>query len=117
MPRSKDQRGAGFIGENTTNEEQRSASWRVAAQALHRSQIFLGGHFRRLKARLGAPKALAAVAHKLARINYHMIPRQQDYDVTVFQNNERRAQERKRNRLHVQAKELGFQLVPLGIVP
>ena len=90
---------------------------RMAAQALHRSQTFLGEHFRRLKARLGAPKAITAVAHKLARIIYHMITTQQDYDVTVFQENERRAQERKRNRLYVQAKELGFQLVPVNVVP
>lgn len=110
--------GGRVLSAKTRPTKNRAAlALRVAAQALHRSQTFLGEHFRRLKARLGAPKAITAVAHKLARIIYHMITTQQDYDVTVFQDNERRAQERKRNRLHVQAKELGFQLVPLGIVP
>ena len=54
---------------------------RMAAQALHRSQTYLGEYFRRMKARLGAPKAITAVAHKLARIIYHMLTTQQEYDV------------------------------------
>jgi transposase len=110
--------GGRILSARTRPTKNRAAlALRMAAQALHRSQPFLGEHFRRLKARLGAPKAITAVAHKLARIIYHMITTQQDYDVTVFQENERRAQERKRNRLYVQAKELGFQLVPVDVVP
>lgn len=31
---------------------------RVATQALHRSDCFLGDYFRRMKARMGAPKAM-----------------------------------------------------------
>jgi transposase len=110
--------GGRILSARTRPTKNRAAlALRMAAQARHRSQTFLGEHFRRLKARLGAPKAITAVAHKLARIIYHMITTQQDYDVTVFQENERRAQERKRNRLYVQAKELGFQLVPVKVVP
>jgi transposase len=41
---------------------------RMAAQGLHRSQSFLGDYFRRMKSRMGTPKAMTAVAHKLARI-------------------------------------------------
>ena len=33
---------------------------RMAAQSLHRSQSFLGEYFRRMRARLGAPKAITA---------------------------------------------------------
>jgi transposase len=110
--------GGRILSARTRPTKNRAAlALRMAAQALHRSQTLLGEHFRRLKARLGAPKAITAAAHKLARIIYHMITTQQDYDVTVFQENERRAQERKRNRLYVQAKELGFQLVPVNVVP
>jgi hypothetical protein len=90
---------------------------RLAAQALHKSQTFLGDYFRRMKARLGPPKAITAVAHKLARIVYHMITRQQEYDMTIFQEQERRVQDRKRNRLCAQARDLGFQLVPVEAVP
>ncbi len=43
---------------------------RVAAQSLHRSQSYLGAFYRRMRARLGAPKAITATAHKLARVLY-----------------------------------------------
>src|SRR5262249_36898544 len=39
---------------------------RLAATTLLRSQSYLGGQYRRLRARLGAPKAITAMAHKLA---------------------------------------------------
>jgi hypothetical protein len=80
--------------------------------ALHKSQTFLGEFFRRMKARLGPAKAITAVAHKLARILYHMITHQQEYDVTLFKEQERRSQERKRLRLNAQAREFGLRLVP-----
>jgi len=41
---------------------------RLAARTLHHSQSALGAFFRRLKARLGTPKAITATAHKLARL-------------------------------------------------
>lgn len=60
---------------------------------------------------------MTAVAHKLARIVYHLITTQHEYDASVFQHLEKRNQDRKRARLQVQAKELGFQIVPLEVVP
>jgi transposase len=39
---------------------------RLAAHALHHSRSALGAFYRRLKGRLGAPKAITATAHKLA---------------------------------------------------
>jgi transposase len=62
---------------------------------------------------MGSPKAMTAAAHKLARIVYHMVTKQQEYDATVFQEQERRTQDRKRAKLDAQAKELGLQLVPV----
>src|SRR5262249_16737429 len=41
---------------------------RLAAWSLLRSQSYLGAYLRRQRARLGAPKAITATAHKLARI-------------------------------------------------
>ena len=40
---------------------------RLAAQSLWRAQNYFGDLYRRWKARLGAPKAITAMAHKLAR--------------------------------------------------
>jgi transposase len=89
----------------------------MGAQGLHRSQSFLGDYFRRMKARMGTPKAMTAAAHKLARIVYHMITTQQEYDATIFQHQERRTQDRKRAKLYAQAKELRLQLIPAEAVP
>jgi hypothetical protein len=69
------------------------------------------------EARLGTPKAMTAAAHKLARIVYHMITTRQEYDTTVFQELERRVQDRKRIKLRAQARALGFELVPREAVP
>jgi len=110
--------GGQVLSSKTRPTKNRAAlALRLAAQALHKSQTFLGDYFRRMKARLGPPKAITAVAHKLARIVYHMITRQQEYDTTIFQEQERRVQDRKHNRLYVQARELGFRLVPVEAVP
>jgi len=50
---------------------QRAATaFRLAAAALPHRQRALGAFFRRMKARLGAPKAITATAHKLARLVY-----------------------------------------------
>lgn len=45
-------------------------AFRLAAQAVGRSQTALGAFYRRIKTRLGAPKAVTAMAHKLARMLY-----------------------------------------------
>ncbi len=46
---------------------------RQAAQSLHHSQSALGAYIRRMRARLGAPKAITATAYKLARMIYSML--------------------------------------------
>ncbi len=89
----------------------------MATQGLHRSDTVLGDYFRRVKARMSAPKAMTATAHKLARIVYYMVTTQQEYDATVFQQQEQRRRMQKSTRLHAQAKELGFHLVPINAVP
>ena len=45
-----------------------SNAFRMAAQALKNSKSALGAFYRRLRTRLGTPKAITATAHKLARI-------------------------------------------------
>ena len=86
---------------------------RMAAQALHHSQTFLGEYYRRMRARLGAPKAITATARKLARIVYHLLTTRQPYDESVFIQEETRFRKRKESRLRAQARELGFQMVPV----
>jgi hypothetical protein len=45
----------------------------MAAYSAGRSYSAIGDYFRRMRARLGAPKAITATAHKLARIIYHLL--------------------------------------------
>ena len=86
---------------------------RLSAQSLYASKSWLGAHFRRMRAKLGAPKAITAMAHKLARILYHMITTRQAYDETVFAQEELQHQQRSRKRLEQQARALGLQLVAI----
>ena len=46
---------------------------RIAATTLLRSQSYLGAQFRRFRSKLGAPKAITAMAHKLAVLVYRML--------------------------------------------
>jgi transposase len=64
----------------TRHVENRAATaFRMAATSLWRSKTYLGAKFRRLRARLGAPKAIAAMAHMLARLVYRMLKYGEQY--------------------------------------
>jgi hypothetical protein len=84
----------------------------MAAQSLHRSQSYLGHFYRRMRAKLGAPKAITATAHKLARIIYHMVSTRQAYDETICVQNEVQNRKRLEARLRKQARDLGLEIIP-----
>jgi hypothetical protein len=52
---------------------------RMAATTLIRSHTYLGAQYRRLRTKLGAPKAITAMAHRLARLVYRMLKYGQQY--------------------------------------
>jgi len=85
---------------------------RMAAQSLQQSESALGVFYRRMRAKLGAPKAITAAAHKLARIIFHMLTTRQAYDESVFAQAEQKHLQRMENRLKIQAQALGYQLLP-----
>jgi transposase len=88
-----------------------SRALRMAANALFRSQSSLGDFFRRMRAKLGAPAAITAAAHKLARIVFHMLTTREAYDESSLTKNERRFRARAEARLRAQAKALGYSIV------
>lgn len=90
--------------------------FRLAAQALHHSETALGRFYRQLRAKLGAPAAITATAHKLARIFYHLVTTGEAYDESVFARQEQQQQQRQLRRLHQQARRLGFELTPVPCV-
>ena len=90
---------------------------RLAAQSLWRSQSALGGNFRRLRARLGAPKAITAMAHKLARLLYRMLKYGQAYVDKGIAYYEEKYRQHQVKWLQKQAAALNLQLVPsTGVV-
>jgi hypothetical protein len=65
-----------------------------------------------MRAKLGAPKAITATAHKLARIIYHMVTTRQAYDETSCAQNEMQNRQHLEARLRKQARDLGLEIIP-----
>ena len=90
-----------------------AAALRLAANALHRSDSALGAFLRRKKAQLGAPKAITATAHKLARLVYSMLRYGQEYVDAGAEYYETQYQQRALRAAKRRAAQLGYQLMPL----
>ena len=89
-----------------------SVAFRNAASTLLRSQNYLGAQYRRLRTRLGAPKAITAMARKLACLFYRLIKHGQQYVDKGAEYYEARYREQQLRWLVKKAHTLGFQLVP-----
>jgi transposase len=85
---------------------------RLCAQSALKSKTALGAFGRRLRARLDAPKAIKALAHKLARLIYRMLKEGKDYRDLGENYYEQRYRQHLLKRLHKQAALFGFQLTP-----
>ncbi len=89
---------------------------RMAATTLLRSRSYLGAQYRRLRTRLGAPKAITAMAHKLARLVYRMLKYGQDYVDKGMQYYEDRHRRQQIELLQKSAAKLGLQIVEIQAV-
>ena len=83
----------------------------MAASTLHRSNTALGAFFRRMKSKLGTPKAITAVAHKLAIIIFNMLKNGTEYIESGQDYYEEQYKDRILKNLRNKAKSLGFELV------
>ena len=88
-----------------------ATAFRVAAQGLVNSHSALGAYYRRMRARLGAPKAITATAHKLARLVYSMLRYGADYVDAGQQAYEKQSRDRVLTNLQRKARVFGYQLV------
>lgn len=86
---------------------------RVAATTLLKSRSYLGAQYRRLRTRLGAPKAITAMAHKLARLVYRMLKYGQAYVDKGMQYYEERHRYQQVEHLKKTAAKLGLQIVEI----
>jgi hypothetical protein len=103
--------GDKVLGKGTRHVINRAATaLRVAATTLLRSQSYLGAQYRRLRTKLGAPKAITAMAHKLARLVYRMLKYGQEYVDKGMQYYDERNRNQQLDFLKKKAAKLGFQL-------
>jgi hypothetical protein len=82
----------------------------MAASTLWRSKTYLGAKFRPLRARLGAPKAITAMAHMLARLVYRMLRYGEQYVDKGINYYEEKYRENEIRSIQKRAKQLGLQI-------
>ena len=99
--------GGRAMSSKTKANANRAAALRLAASAL-------GAFLRRKKAHLGAPKAITATAHKLARLIYSMVRYGQEYVDAGAEYYESQYQQRALRAAERRATQLGYQLVPMS---
>lgn len=106
-------------GKVLSSGTKRSASrarqaFKLAAQALCRSESALGALYRRLCSRMDKPRANTATAHKLARMVYFMLTRGEAFVDQGQQRYEEQQRQRSIAALKRRAAALGFQINPVG---
>ena len=86
-------------------------AFRMAALAAGKTRSALGAFYRRLRTRLGTPKAITATAHKLARLFYQLWRNGGTYNDPGITYYEQRYQEQIVKGLRKKAQAMGFELV------
>ena len=94
-----------------------ATAFRIAASTLRLSDSYLGAQFRRFRGKLGAPKAITAMAHKLAVLFYRMLRLGQEYVDRGQKFYEDRYRQQQVSLLNKRAAQLGFSVVPTSTSP
>ena len=89
------------------------ALFRMAASSLYREQSPIGDYLRRMKAKLGPAAGTTATAHKIAIIFFTMVKNQVEYNASLWAKRDLMREKRLEARLHKQAAQRGYKLVPL----
>jgi len=106
--------GGKVLSSKTKPSANRAAiAFRLAAYSLQRSASAIGAFFRRKKAHIGAPKAITATAHKIARIFYNMLKYGTEYTDLGQEYYEQRYKDRVIATLKRKAKNLGYKLITI----
>jgi hypothetical protein len=103
--------GDKVLGRGTRHVLNRVATaLRLGASTLLRSQTYLGAQYRRLRSKLGAPKAITAMAHRLARLVYRMLKYGQQYVDRGAEYYEQRNRQQQIEFVRKKAAQLGLQI-------
>ena len=111
-PNNKSSAGKVFNRQTRSTSNRAATAFRLAAQAVSRSQSTLGAFYRRIKAKHGAAVAITATAHKIARIVYQMLKHRTPYIDAGLDAYLDQQRQRALRSLHRLAHKLGFQVVP-----
>jgi transposase len=88
-----------------------TTAFRLGAYGISHSHSALGAYYRRLKAKIGAPKALTATARKLACLFYRTLKFGTKYVEQGMEYYEQKYKERVIKNLFQKAEKLGYSLV------
>ena len=113
-PGSKKTGGRLISGRSRASANRAAAILRLAAQSLARADCALGAFYRRMKARLGAPKAITATAHKLAKIVYNMLKYGKAYVDAGAEYYEQQYRQRVLRNLQRRAAQFNMRLTPMA---
>lgn len=103
--------GDKVLGRGTRRVVNRAAT--ALRQAANTRRSYLGAQFRRLRTKLGAPKAITAMAHRLARLVYRMLKYGQAYVDKGTEYYEHRFREQQIQLLTRKAARFGLQITPI----
>ena len=109
---TNEQSGGRILNRRTRKVVNHAATaFRNSATTLLRSQSYLGAQYRRLRTRLGAPKAITAMARKLACLFYRLIKHGQQYVDKGTEYYEAKYREQQIRAVTKRAQKLGLQVV------
>jgi transposase len=112
-PNKKKSAGKVISSHTSKGSPKASNAFILAARAAGQCKSsYIGSFYRRLKYKIGAPKAITATAHKLAIIYYHMVKNKKEYIELGDEFYLNKQKEASIERIKQQAKSLGFDLVP-----
>lgn len=93
------------------NGNRAGQAFRLAAQAVSRSDSALGAFYRRVRAKAGPKVAIVATAYKIARIYYAMLKERRPYQEQSAAVYDQRTKERELRKLQKKAAKLGMKLI------
>lgn len=110
-PNNKISGGKILSGRSTKTRNRVKQVFKMAAMSLANSKSGLGAYYRRLRSRLGSPKAINATARKLATIFYKMLRYKTSYRAQSQEEYEEGRKQQIMKQLRKKAKQFGFMVV------
>ena len=111
-PNNKISGGKVLSSKTIKTKSRAKQAFKMAAYSLVNAKSGLGAFCRRLRSRVGAPKAISATARKIAVIFYNMLKNKTEYTLQSQEEYNQAYKKRLLKNLSSRAKQLGMVLVP-----